>query len=163
MDHSNERDVFALQPFTEHERLPPKAEKGQCERCRQGEREEARVEFGGRLRSYRFAQATLQCRRWRCQRQRRCQRNCDGLSLRDPLRARRALRDVKFDVAGCIVVEDPKGIEFRVFAQMLSQERLPPGLASSVCNLRIAIEMRLLIVPSGASSSFAISTCVLFP
>jgi hypothetical protein len=38
------------------------------------------------------------------------------LCLRDPLRAGRAQRDVKFDVASRVLVEDPKRIEFRVFA-----------------------------------------------
>jgi len=38
---------------------------------------------------------------------------------------------------------------------MFGHQRFPPGLASSACNLRIAMEIRLLIVPSGASTSFA--------
>ena len=67
------------------------------------------------------------------------------------------------DIARRFVVEDPKRIEFRVFAEMFGHERVPSALASSVCNLRIAIEMRLLIVPNGTLSSCAISTCVLFP
>ena len=67
------------------------------------------------------------------------------------------------DVASRIVVEQAQRIELRVFAEMFGHERLPSALASSVCNLRIAIEMRLLIVPSGTFSSCAISTWVLFP
>jgi hypothetical protein len=39
----------------------------------------------------------------------------------------------------------------------MAYERVPSGLASFVCNLHIASEMRLLIVPSGTPSSCAIS------
>ena len=164
VDHGYERDVLGLQSLLKNERLPPKPEKSQCKRCRKCEGEKAvRSEFGAALRSCRFAEATLQCRRWRRQRQCCGKRGRDDFRLSDALRALGAKRNVALNVARRIVVEDPKRVEFRVFAQMFGHERLPPGLAKSVCNLRMAIEMRVLIVPSGASSSFAISTCVLFP
>ena len=152
-----------LQPIAESESLPPEAEKGQCNRRCKCEGEKARTEFGARLRSHGLAQPLFQRRRWRRQRQRCGERGRDGFRLSDALCARGAERDVTLDIARRIVVEYPKRIQLRVFAEMFGHERVPSALARSVCNLRIAIEMRLLIVPSGTFSSCAISTWVLFP
>src|ERR1700729_4168361 len=163
VDHGYERNVFALQSLAQHEPLPPEAKKGQCERCREGEGEKAPTEFAARLGSGGAPQPTFQGRRWRGQRKRCCQRSRNGLRSCNPLGAFRAQRNVALDVARRVVVEDPKRIEIPVFAQMFDHERVPSALARSVCNLRMAIEMRLLIVPSGTFSSCEIWTWVLFP
>ena len=51
VDHGYERDVLGLQSLLKNERLPPKAEKSHCKRCRECEGEKVRSEFGAALRS----------------------------------------------------------------------------------------------------------------